>query len=103
MKAFAMVSSFSYYQCAIRLYHNLRRFHPDIDVFLLLCEKPWEKSKLKIPKGLQVVTMDQIEPDYHHWMQQPGWCTLVQSVADDCLSIEQVVYGAGDDYPGLAP
>ena len=40
---------------------------------------------------------------YHHWMHQPGWCTLVQSVADDCLSIEQVVYGAGDDYPGLAP
>jgi hypothetical protein len=39
---------------------------------------------------------------YHRWMHQPGWCTLVQSVAHDCQSIEQVVHGAGEDYPGQA-
>ena len=37
---------------------------------------------------------------YHVWMQRRGWCTLVQRVADDCMSIEQEVYGAADGaYP----
>ena len=68
-----------------------------------LAEQTW-LSRLE-PDGnvLGIGTVWHNGDAYHHWMQQPGWCTLVQSVADDCLSIEQVVYGAGDDYPGLAP
>ena len=67
-----------------------------------LAEQTW-LSRLEPDGSLLVVGTAWHQGDaYHHWMQQFGWCTLVQSVADDCLSIEQVVYGAGDDYPGLA-
>jgi hypothetical protein len=66
-----------------------------------LVEQTW-LSRLS-PNGnvLWIATPWHLDDATHHFMSRPGWCALVQRVAEDCKCIEQEVVGAGDDYPGL--
>lgn len=66
-----------------------------------LVEQTW-LSRLS-PKGkvLWIATPWHLDDATHHFMSRPGWCTLVQRVAEDCQTIEQEIVGAGYDYPGV--
>jgi hypothetical protein len=50
-------------------------------------------------KVLYVATLWHLDDATHHLIDRRGWCTLKQSVSADCQSIEQEVFGAGDNYP----
>ena len=68
---------------------------------LSLLEETWF-SRLE-PDGnmLAIGTTWHQDDALHHLMHRPRWCTLRQSISDDCTEVEQTVVGARDDYPDL--
>lgn len=68
---------------------------------LELVESTWLSRLEPDGKVLYIDTLWHPDDATHHLMTRAGWCTLLQRVSADCQAIEQEVFGADSDYPGL--